>query len=262
MPRVSIRSSDQAKTVALPRGYSGMASAVAYFDDAMHPLHVYQFTVGENDALRIEGNAVDRLAFVSEGGIRAGGRQLDKGSSLIVERGAELDLHGTATQSTLVAFEASHPPETPLAGGRVHLLPANEVPRTENLGGRSGLGGAMHANAECHTCKLWLHENEFAKCAMPPSDPEAGVHSHSEDEVIFVIGGEMRIGKKLYGPGTALAIAAETLYSFTAGPAGLHFINFRAGRPGDIKFARGAPISETAYWHERLPPPQYLAPLN
>ena len=85
-----------------------------------------------------------------------------------------------------------------------------------------------------------------------------GVHSHTEDEIIFVTDGEIRLGTRIYGPGTALAIAANTFYGFTAGPAGLRFVNFRARAPGDIRFANGGSMSETAYWRERLSRPEYV----
>ena len=99
---------------------------------------------------------------------------------------------------------------------------------------------------------------EFLGQPLSAEEQARGVHSHSEDEIIFVTDGQIRLGTKLYGPGTALAIAADTLYSFTAGPEGLSFINFRSGTPGDIQFANGSSISETGYWRERLPRPEYV----
>ena len=38
------------------------------------------------------------------------------------------------------------------------------------------------------------------------------------------------------------------------------FVNFRAGTPGDIRFANGHAMSETGYWRERVPRPAYLEP--
>jgi len=48
------------------------------------------------------------------------------------------------------------------------------------------------------------------------------------------------------------------MYSFQTGPDGLSFVNFRAGMPGDIRFANGMTISETGYWREKLPRPDYV----
>ena len=54
----------------------------------------------------------------------------------------------------------------------------------------------------------------------------------------------------------AIAIPANTLYSFTPGPQGLTFINFRPGVPGDIHFKDGRTMDETGYWRQQLPAPQ------
>jgi hypothetical protein len=120
----------------------------------------------------------------------------------------------------------------------------------------------MHADSGCPTCEVWLHENHFPGRTTPmtPEEEKRGVHSHSEDEIIFVVDGEIKLGNRLYGPGTAVAIAADTLYSFTTGPEGLSFINFRAGTPGDIRFANGTAISETGYWKDKQLKPEYVAP--
>jgi len=53
-------------------------------------------------------------------------------------------------------------------------------------------------------------------------------HSHSVDEIIFVVSGSMLVGPRRVGPGTAFAVAADTVYSFVVKEEGLHFINFRA----------------------------------
>jgi hypothetical protein len=168
---------------------------------------------------------------------------------------------GAGQGAQLLAFASARPLKAQGAGGHVHLLPADRVPRTSDLGGH-GVAGAMHADSDCPTCSVWLHENRF-----PPHEPlteeqqQAGIHSHSEDEIIFVIEGEMRLGNKQAGTGTALAIAAQTLYSFSPGSNGLGFVNFRAAKPSEIKFANGASMSETKYWRDTLPRPEYLEPV-
>ncbi|GAC1572427.1 MAG: hypothetical protein NVS3B5_01280 [Sphingomicrobium sp.] len=54
-----------------------------------------------------------------------------------------------------------------------------------------------------------------------------GVHAHDHDEIVYVVEGEMLVGNKTSGPGSSVFVAARTLYSFSAGPAGLRFLNFR-----------------------------------
>jgi hypothetical protein len=106
---------------------------------------------------------------------------------------------------------------------------------------------------------VWLHENSFSGSPEGARiDAEAGIHSHTEDEIIFVTDGDIRLGSKLYGSGTALAIAANTFYGFTAGPNGLKFVNFRASAPGAIAFRDRDSMDERSYWSSRLPRPVYI----
>jgi hypothetical protein len=260
MPKLIVRTRDEAERSSLPSAYAGAGGAAAYYAGEEHPLHLHLIELRRGEALQIAAGAVDQLAYVWRGAIRAGGRRLDAGSSLIVEHGASLGVEGAAESSVVLAFAAARPPAAPRAGGHVHLLPAEHAPRTDALGGVEGLGGVMHADADCPSCELWLHENRFAGRQAPPQGDEAGVHCHSEDEIIFVVEGDLRLGDRLLGPGAALAIAAEAFYSFSPGPDGLRFVNFRAGKPSDIRFKKGPAISETAYWRERLPRPEYLSP--
>jgi hypothetical protein len=262
MSKVSVKTREQAKGTSLPDGYSGAAKAAAYFDGPNQPLHLHTLEMDGSEAIHVEAVGIDKLIYVWSGAVEAGGHRLAKGSSLIVERGSALNVSGSGVDAVVLAFSAATSSASPKRGGNVHLLPAQNAPRSDNLGGTGGVTGVMHADADCPTCEIWLHENRFPGRDISRIDEEAGVHSHTENEIIFVIDGEIRLGSKLYGPGTALAIAADTLYSFTPGPKGLHFVNFRAAKPGDIRFANGRAISETSYWRERLPRPEYLSPME
>ena len=262
MPKVSVVTPQKAQEGQAPAGFSGLPGALAYFDDARSPLHLHLHRIAPGDRLTIGPLATDCVAYVWHGALEAGGWALAPGSSLIVEHGETLALRGGDEPAELLTFHAASPTGDLRAGGHIHLLPSERVPRRADMGGGSSVGGGMHADASCKTCAVWLHENHFPgrDTPMTPEEEKRGVHSHSEDEIIFVTEGQIRLGARLYGPGTAVAIAADTLYSFTTGPKGLSFVNFRAGRPGDIRFASGATISETGYWQERAMTPEYVAP--
>jgi hypothetical protein len=261
MAKVSVVDLGKARSVPLPQGCSGKADTLAFVDGEKQPIHLHLHTLARGGALRIGPRDTDCVGYVWDGVVEVGGHRLEAGSSIIVEHGESVALTGVAPQSRLLAFAAAEPPSQPRAGGHVHLLPKERVPRLDDLGGGTGVGGAMHADSGCPTCEVWLHENHFpARPALSVEEQARGIHSHSEDEIIFVTSGEIRLGAKAHGPGTAVAIAADTLYSFSPGPDGMSFINFRAARPGDIQFANGMAISETGYWRERLPRPEYLEP--
>ena len=52
-------------------------------------------------------------------------------------------------------------------------------------------------------------------------------HAHLCDEIIYVIAGQLILGSRVLDPGSSVLIAGHTLYSFRAGPEGVHFVNFR-----------------------------------
>jgi quercetin dioxygenase-like cupin family protein len=53
-------------------------------------------------------------------------------------------------------------------------------------------------------------------------------HAHLEDEIVYVVAGELRLGARVLHPGASIYIPGNTLYSLRAGPEGLRFLNFRA----------------------------------
>jgi hypothetical protein len=65
----------------------------------------------------------------------------------------------------------------------------------------------------------------FETKLLPGSEPH--VHAHDEDEIIYVVGGSLIAGARELMPGSSLFVKGRTLYSFMAGPDGLHFLNFR-----------------------------------
>jgi hypothetical protein len=259
MAKVSIRTHEQARPAALPDGFTGVAACKEYFRTRENTLQLHAFELQGLGSLIFERCEADRVAYIWRGAVIVGGHRLAKGSSFIVEHGRELEAHGLEERCTALVFAPNQPTHRSLAGGHVHLLPTESVPRSSDLGGASGVGGGMHADSSCPTCEVWLHENSFPGSPEDASiDAEAGIHSHTEDEIIFVTDGDMRLGSKLYGSGTALAIAASTFYGFTAGPNGLKFVNFRASAPGAIAFRSRASMDERSYWSSRLSRPVYI----
>jgi hypothetical protein len=258
MPRIHVVPPEKTQTAPLPEACKGSAQARLYVDPERFPLGLHQIRLGANDTVTVGPIGRGRIGYVWRGAVRAGGCDLPTGSSFIVERGQSLDVEGTDEGAEVLLFAASHDPHEPEPGGHVHLLPSANVPRNNALSD-TGIRGGMHADAQCPTCNVWLHENGFPGAEpVTPEDLTVGVHSHSEDEIIFIVSGEIRLGRKLFPAGTAIAIPGDTLYSFTAGPDGMAFVNFRAGLPADIHFPGGQTMNEVEYWKNKLPRPEYL----
>ena len=75
----------------------------------------------------------------------------------------------------------------------------------------------MHSNVD----GLQLFEARIA------ANEEIALHAHAADEIIYILEGELLIGRKRLGPGASVFVAGDTLYSFRSGVAGVRFLNFR-----------------------------------
>lgn len=256
MAKVSIAGLEQAgarEELAGCEVTSGTVSAL--FDRPGDPIHVHVLELRAQARATFQAVEVDRVAYVWHGTAQVGAVTLPQGSSIILERHAGAQVDAGADGARIVLFAASRPCSGERHGGNVHLLPAERVPRYASA---NGLTGGLHADSACPTCSAWLHENRFPPMTETTLQAaEAGIHSHTENEVIFVADGQIRLGCKLLGAGTAVAIAADTMYSFTPGPQGLHFLNFRAEQPRVILFKNGHVMDEVGYWRGQVTAPAY-----
>lgn len=254
MPKVQIARLENAAEGFAPLGSLGKIDSLIYFDKQRDRLHLHLHLLHQGARLKVEGLACDQIGYVWRGGVTADAIPLPVSSSVIVEHGASVELIASEPGAIILLFSAAGVSTPSRAGGHVHLLPEDRVPRTNRLENEEGLGGALHSDATCATCEIWLHEMAYGL-----RNHQIPVHSHSEDEIIFVTAGEMRLGNRLYGPGTAVYIAAHTKYGFRSGPEGLNFINFRDSSPtytvgdGSLK-----DVDESAYWRTQVGSPQYI----
>lgn len=243
------------------RTANGIAGPDVLFAHPADPIHLSVTTLAPGEAISLSGNGLEGAAHVWKGAVKAGGENLPAGSSVILEAGARQAVVAGTAGATLAVFFANGPPEK--AGMQAHLLPDAQVPRYAPEPGAGGAAGGLHANGDCPDCSIWLHDNRLPGMAGDDAATrevaERSVHSHSEDEIIFVTDGAMRLGARLFGPGTAVAIARDTFYSFTPGPEGLAFINFRPSPPAAFRMKSGGSFDEAGYWQERVAAPRYLA---
>lgn len=260
MAKVLIRSIAEAEADRTHCISRGTIETLPYFGGQDHSLHLHVYRLSEFAVLRLAAKGTDYALFVWRGTVEAGGRQLTSGSSLIIERGAVLDVASTGESSEILAFAArpDSDKDLPTASGEVRVLPSARVPRYGGTFGGDSVGGALHADATSADCSIWLHENIVPAPRMG-MDGEVLVHSHTVDEIIVVTRGQLRFGSRHLGPGGALAIAANAFYSFTPGPDGLSFVNFRAERPGELRFKKGGGLDEAGYWRENAGSPQPIS---
>ncbi len=67
---------------------------------------------------------------------------------------------------------------------------------------------------------------ELMEIRLRPNETTV-IHSHDEHEIMYVVTGELRFGSEVLGPGSSVFIPGGAFYTFSAGPEGLQFLNFR-----------------------------------
>ena len=79
----------------------------------------------------------------------------------------------------------------------------------------------MFADSSCETCRITLfftgRDDEYV----------SSLHSHSVDELMVVVAGEVRFGNRRLHAGDAVAITGGHRYGFRSGPDGFAFLNYR-----------------------------------
>src|SRR5262245_26562392 len=78
-----------------------------------------------------------------------------------------------------------------------------------------------------------LYEQHKAQLSVVQHPPDRVVepHSHTVDEVIYILDGTLETGGRIYAEGSLLFIGANTIYGFKTGPRGLSWVFFRPNRP-------------------------------
>ena len=96
------------------------------------------------------------------------------------------------------------------------------------------------ADSTCATCDAFLlfSQRDHGWSVTP--------HSHSADELIYILSGGVRTGKHVNETGTCLAFPANVKYTLAAEPSGFESINFRSRR-SELRFVDGdGAMEETA----------------
>ena len=249
MPKVQVRTVDRAAQCASSGSASG-GTALDYFAGNA-PLHLRVQHLEAASSIAIEAGDHDTIAYVWKGEVVSSDRPLEADSCVIVRRGGKAEVTAAGAGATLLLFASRDETSAAADDALVYLLPSHRVPRRPSLRG-TPVKGALYADSLSVGTSLWLHQNEF------PADFEVGLHSHSEDEIIFVTAGSIILGRRDYGPGTALAIGADTIYGFHAGESGLTFVNFRANSPTITHANSEHSTDEGAFWRGATGIPLYI----
>src|SRR5581483_5439343 len=175
----------------------------------------------------------EEALYLLEGSAQVDGRPCPLGGAVVVESGATATL---VAESPLRAAHFGTRAGPGLGGCTVHVF----GPRGQWLSGRlEGVNATWFTDSTCATCRAAFFVVDSPDRFRGPS------HSHSQDEVIYLVGGGVRMGAHRYGAGTALSVPANVRYAFDGLEGGHRFLNFRA----DVSYqtnAGAAPLLETA----------------
>ena len=200
------------------------------------PLYVWVHQLPPQAEIRWSKPPVGHVVYIWEGDAAADGKTLQKGAVLAVEHQGEAVLRAGAGGARLVHYHQREAVASPArAGGHAHVIGKNGVFRGANA--ERGSVYTMWMEAACPTCSMWFHKAAYVK-PFPQGNP----HYHTQDEIIFVVEGNMVLGRKAHGPGTALAIDANTVYGFGMDEPGMAFINFRLSEPTVVMMSRDGPL--------------------
>jgi quercetin dioxygenase-like cupin family protein len=185
----------------------------------------------------------DEVVFVVDGEVEVDGEACGPRSAAIIEAGVPATAR-VLKPSKVVHFGPTSvdapndglygPP--PVEGRRVHVARPDDTTR---VGSDDGPGAVYYADSHCPTCRLAFFE------VSGPVAQVVGSHTHSQDEIIRVTSGELRLGRTRVGPGMSVAIPGGYRYGFRT-PGAFSFLNYRrdvstyVAAPGSTPMVEGA----------------------
>jgi hypothetical protein len=208
-----------------------------------YSLRIVLAQVDQGASISWAGEHGDEGIYLLSGALDLDGHHCPEGGAIIVESGVRATV-GADAPSTFVhtARSASAPPTSgPLGAPEVedhgcHVIGPNGWHQSGN---GQDFTARWFTDGSCPTCRISLfrvdHRHGFA----------GDFHSHSQDEIIYVMNGSVELGRREYGPGTAFCITANTRYR-VAYPHGGDFLNYRADVSEHRTSDSNAPALETA----------------
>ena len=170
----------------------------------------------------------DEVVYVFDGALEVGGKTCGSRGSVIVESDAPATVRAL-TPARIIHFgpvDSIPPADGPFGavsrtGHGVRIVAETDSNPMRHVGPDGTIyDQRFYAEGTASTCRLAL----FGVTASQASD--APLHSHTQDEIIHVVRGELHVGKLVIGAGMSIAIKADQRYGFTT-PGLLEFLNYR-----------------------------------
>jgi quercetin dioxygenase-like cupin family protein len=210
---------------AAPRAATGVVRSRRVSPDG-YPLWMVVSDLAAGAELRWDRDHGDDGLYVLTGALELDGHRCPAGGAVIVESGVAAVVR--ADGPTTVVHCGAHEPAPPSDGlygapvpddHTVHVLGERGWYRS---GDRERVVATWFADSTCPTCRI-----SFFHVWRGEGGVRDRSHTHTQDELIYVVGGSIAVGGVEHGPGSCLAIPANVRYSLTSGPQGNAFLNYR-----------------------------------
>jgi hypothetical protein len=183
--------------------------------------------------------------YLLSGELDVAGESCPEGGAVIVE------------SDVAVSARTTQPSRLVHVGSRTPATKAEASPSTDRHGVHIvGPAGWFVSGSQDRSKARWFSDGTCPTCQIAffdvYSDEDPGrsrAHTHSADEIIYVISGQMRLGRRLVPAGTSLCISGGTRYAQSAGPGGCTFLNYRKESSQQQYYGPGEPdylLPETA----------------
>ena len=216
------------------------SSSIVAFDG--FPLWAVRGRLSPGSSLDWEAHHGDEGLYVVAGALRVGGRVCPTGGALVIEAGAP---------ATAIADEGAS--GGPLRTARSRAAPGRDLrasrrraPRCPRRRTGGHLRGGRTRPRHVDVRRLDVPDVPHHPVLHLGRDGEyvAARHSHSADEILYPLRGDVRFGSQRVEPGDAVAIEGDHRYGFRSGPEGFAFLNYRRGRVPEQTTAGGVPMLE------------------
>jgi quercetin dioxygenase-like cupin family protein len=212
------------------------------FHPAGYSLWELEAELGAGAELQWHDRHGDEVVFVVDGELGFDTARCGPNAAAIVEAGVATTARALTDAHVLHFGPAAPEPPSwgPLGRARAEGRSVHVIDREAAalVGDRAGHGSRYYRDSTCETCRVAFFEPFDHGPFVAPS------HVHSEDEIIRVLDGELRVGRITLRPGMSIAIPGGARYGFRT-PAGYSFLNYRRDASTCVVAPGSPPVLET-----------------